>query len=229
MGVLWDWLRRSKHLWESDARNRVQCWELGHFLEDGGNRGILPSLLVKSSRWGRSHHPAERRLVIFCHTKKKHNKNLSILFGLQQVPLTFASDRWFFPATWSIIFGLEWASIHYNISEICQILEDDTVAHPSGTECTESVNFLGLEVFLAPPTAWAARNQPRTQKIEGHSICNPCSEIVLHFLLSYVMRAHFLYSPGKRENGFLVWFGCLVLSHYIICSLLSVSLDFVQK
>ena len=27
---------------------------------------------------------------------------------------------------------------------------------------TESVNFLGLEVFLAPPTAWAARNQPRT-------------------------------------------------------------------
>ena len=27
---------------------------------------------------------------------------------------------------------------------------------------TASVNFLGLEVFLAPPTAWAARNQPRT-------------------------------------------------------------------
>ena len=191
MGVLWDWLRRSKHLWETacNAGNWGISWE------DGGNREILPSLLVKSSRWGRSHHPAERRLVIFCHTKKKHNKNLSILFGLQQVPLTFASDRWFFPATWSIIFGLEWASIHYNISEICQILEDDTVAHPSGTEC----------------------------------ICNPCSEIVLHFLLSYVMRAHFLYSPGKRENGFLVWFGCLVLSHYIICSLLSVSLDFVQK
>ena len=30
--------------------------------------------------------------------------------------------------------------------------------------CTESVNFLGFEVFLAPPTAWAARNQPRTPK-----------------------------------------------------------------
>ena len=29
---------------------------------------------------------------------------------------------------------------------------------------TESVNFLGLEVFLAPSTAWAARNQPRTPK-----------------------------------------------------------------
>ena len=27
---------------------------------------------------------------------------------------------------------------------------------------TVSVNFLGLEVFLAPTTAWAARNQPRT-------------------------------------------------------------------
>ena len=32
------------------------------------------------------------------------------------------------------------------------------------TTCTESVNFLGLEVFLAPSTAWAACNQPRTPK-----------------------------------------------------------------
>ena len=31
-------------------------------------------------------------------------------------------------------------------------------------QCTESVNFLGLEVFLAPPTAWAGRNQPQTPK-----------------------------------------------------------------
>ena len=32
---------------------------------------------------------------------------------------------------------------------------------------TESVNFLGLEVFLAPPTAWAARNQPRAPENWG--------------------------------------------------------------
>ena len=35
---------------------------------------------------------------------------------------------------------------------------------------TESVNFLGLEVFLAPPTAWAARINLGPQKIEGHSM-----------------------------------------------------------
>ena len=36
-------------------------------------------------------------------------------------------------------------------------------------ESTESVNFLGLEVFLAPPTAWSARarNQPWTPKNWG--------------------------------------------------------------
>ena len=34
-------------------------------------------------------------------------------------------------------------------------------------QSTDSVNFLGLEVFLATPTAWAARNQPRTPENRG--------------------------------------------------------------
>ena len=47
----------------------------------------------------------------------------------------------------------------YNLNGQANASEESSY---SVNTCTEPVNFLGLEVFLAPPTAWAALNQPRT-------------------------------------------------------------------
>ena len=75
---------------------------------------------------------------------------------------------------------------HWWTSVTAQQFESSTGARCYVHYTTESVNILGLEVFLAPPTAWAARNQPRTPKNWGTqyvlsrakislpSFANPC-------------------------------------------------------